>query len=128
LNHNLTAPLPAQTTDEIFRSEGLPYNLLVLNERDRMAISFGFEQHGILLAEAEIVKRRHRQQLVVHRMNELEMETKEVEIQEHIRQMERTLDMGVIEALQSVLVACPPNPVAHERHIPINMSGKLLSF
>jgi hypothetical protein len=100
----------------------------VLNERDRMAISVGFEQHGILLAQAEIAQRRQRQQFAIHRIHELEMEKQEIELQQQIRQTERTLDIAVIEALQRVLIYFPPDspdPVAQTHGIPLDMPGKI---
>jgi hypothetical protein len=93
-----------------------------------MAISVGFEQRGILLAQAEIVQRRQRQQLAIHRIHELEMEKQEMELQQQIRQTERTLDIAVIEALQRVLIYFPPDPpdpVAQTHDIPLNMPGKI---
>src|SRR5882724_3764055 len=51
-------PPSSQTVDQLFERQGLPFNLLMLNKRDKMAISIAFEQHGILLAEAEITQRR----------------------------------------------------------------------
>jgi hypothetical protein len=108
----------------MFKNHGLPINLLVLNERDRMAISFGFEQRGILLAQAEITQRRYRQQLALHRIHELEMEKQDVEMQQQIRQAERTLDVAVIEALQRVLIFFPPDPIARESDAPLDMPGK----
>ncbi|KIM80497.1 hypothetical protein PILCRDRAFT_822596 [Piloderma croceum F 1598] len=54
-------PPSSQTVDQLFERHGLPFNLLVLNERDKTAISVAFEQHGILLAQAEIIQRRQRQ-------------------------------------------------------------------
>ena len=59
-------------------------------------------------------------------MSELDVATKEMELQMQIRQAEQILDLGVIEALQSILVSCSPHPVAEEEHTSINMSGKLL--
>ena len=56
LNHHVTTPLQAQSTDQIFRSQELPFNLLVLSEKDKLAIAFSFEERSILLAEAEIAK------------------------------------------------------------------------
>lgn len=82
-----------------------------------MVVSYGFEQRGILLAQAEITERRHRQQLAIHKMYELEMEKQEGEMQQQIRQMERTLDVAVIEALQKVLIFFPPNPIARESDV-----------
>jgi hypothetical protein len=99
-----------------------------LNERDKMAISVGFDQLGIVLAEAEIARRRHQQHLAIQRINELKMEKQEEEMREQIRRMGRTLDMGVIEALQNVLIACPPDHVAHESPTQIEMSGTCYRF
>jgi hypothetical protein len=121
-------PSSPQTTDQLFKRQQLPFNLLVLNERDRMAISVGFEQRGILLAQAEIVQRRQRQQLAIHRIRELEIEKQEMELQEQIRQTERTLDIAVIEALQRVLIYFPPDPpdpVVQTHDIPLDMPGKI---
>lgn len=92
-----------------------------------MAISVAFEQHGIYLAEAEIIQRRQRQQLAVHRIHELEMDKKNVEAQQRIRRVGRRLDMAIIEALQKVLISFPidaPDTTAREHAVSLDMPGK----
>jgi hypothetical protein len=114
-----------QTTNQLFKSQQLPFNLLVLNERDKLAISVGFEQCSILLAQADIAQR---QQFAIHRIHELEMERQGMELQEQIRQMERTLDMAVIEALQRVLIYFPPDapdPITQTHDITLDMPSKI---
>jgi hypothetical protein len=102
--------------------------MLVLSEKDKLAITLGFEQRNILLAEAEIARRHHQQQLALQRMGELDMATKEVELQAQIRQAERMLDFSIIEALQHILASCSPHLSAEEDRTSINMPGKLLLF
>jgi hypothetical protein len=99
----------------------------MLNERDKLAISVAFEQHGILLAQAEIIQRRRRQLLAIHKIHELEMERKYVELQQQTRQVGRKLDMAIIEALQKVLLSFPvdpPDTIARECNVPLEMPGK----
>ncbi|KIM80498.1 hypothetical protein PILCRDRAFT_822597 [Piloderma croceum F 1598] len=52
------------------------------------------------------------------------MERKYVEMQQQIRQAGRRLDMAIIEALQKVLISFPPDTIAREHDVPLDMPGK----
>jgi hypothetical protein len=80
-----------------------------------MAIAHGFEELQILSAQVTIAKARNRQRVLKWKREVVEMQKQETDMELRVWDLKRTLDMAVIQALQSVLVFYPPEPIPHER-------------
>jgi hypothetical protein len=83
--------------------QGLPFNLRILEERDRVAIAYAFEQRAILNAQNTVAEGRFRQQILMTRAYELDAQS----IRTELEQFDQRLDMAVITALKSVLATFP---------------------
>ncbi|KIM91134.1 hypothetical protein PILCRDRAFT_811638 [Piloderma croceum F 1598] len=96
-----TKSLETPTTEEIYSQQGLPFNLHVLNERDRLTLAYASEKRRALVLQCDIAESRYRQQLMLTRISELDA----LAVRDQLQKANEQLDMGVIVALKSVLAA-----------------------
>lgn len=89
------------TSNDIYKELKLPFNLYTLNEKDRMALAYAFEERATLVCNLAATEHRHRQQVILARSCELDV----LQGKEQLRELNERLDLAVITALTNVTAA-----------------------
>jgi len=97
-------PTQPSSVDDIYKQHNIPFNLHGLEEVDRLAIIYAFEERAIMVDQLNIVERRRRQQIVLTRTIELDADATYAQLLD----INQTIDEAMVTALRSVAQALPP--------------------